>query len=64
MDLFEHNIPLFYSGLYIESTINIETLNVLLHKYKKDIFQNSNVKSGGWYSINKNSFDIQISEIF
>lgn len=59
------DIPLFYSGLYIESDIiSINDLIKLLIKYEKNITFKCNVKSGGWFAINKSSFNIQIEETF
>jgi adenine-specific DNA-methyltransferase len=56
--LITENVPLFYSGLCIESLQEIETTKKLLVIYEKQIINNCNVKSGGWYTINKSSFEI------
>lgn len=59
------DIPLFYSGLHIQSDIiKINDLVKLLIKYEKEITFKCNVKSGGWLCLNKSSFDIQIIETF
>ena len=63
--IFERDVQLFYSGLYIQ--IKPEFSHIITHSnIRKVILENSsaiegrcNVKSGGWYNITKKSFDIE-----
>ena len=61
--IIETNIPLFYSGLYIElkenSPFTLETIKNYLILNENEILNKSNVKSNGWYSLNKESFNIK-----
>ena len=56
--------PLFYSGLWIDiketykDTISIEDIQNTLIEVEKNILPKSNVKSQGWYSLCKTSFDV------
>lgn len=62
--LIQKNVSLFYSGLWIElkenSNLTYEKLIEILQKNEQKILEKSNVKSQGWFSINKSSFDIEI----
>lgn len=53
--LITSTVPLFYSGLQFQ-TNDIESLKKLLIKNEAKILEHSNMKSGGWYSINGDSF--------
>jgi adenine-specific DNA-methyltransferase len=62
--LFLGNYDLFYSGLTIEikSECNFtmkKVINILKDK-ESIILKNCNIKSGGWYSLSKSCFDINI----
>lgn len=68
-NLIEKIIPLFYSGLFIEikeeykNTISIQQIKKVLLDFELDILNKCNCKSGGYYTINKESFNIYIDPI-
>lgn len=61
-NIIEKDIPLFYSGLYIEikCEMSIDVIKQLLVKYNDKILDRCNVKSGGYNVITKDSFNISL----
>lgn len=59
------DVPLFYSGLWIDikasykDKINTQDIQNTLMKVEESILQKSNVKSQGWFSLSKSSFDVE-----
>lgn len=58
---------LFYSGLWIDikdvykNKLSVDDVCETLLAVEKDILRKSNVKSHGWYSLSKSSFDVECS---
>lgn len=65
--VFKVNIQLFYSGLHIEvkpeftGIVTNEDIKRIIVENSSTIEERCNVKSGGWYIINKKSFDIPVN---
>lgn len=63
-----NNADLFYSGLKLKinkkykNVINRDMLVNILNKYSSTILSQCSVKSGGWFVLNKSSFDIELSD--
>lgn len=63
LNCIENDAPLFYSGLLLEvknEYKNIINLKQILIKNQDKILQNANIKSGGWFSLTKQCFNINI----
>jgi hypothetical protein len=62
--LIDTKSPLFYSGLWLEikdpDKLTKENLIKILKENESIILDNSNVKSNGWYFLNKTSFNIEV----
>lgn len=57
---FVRDVPLFYSGLWIEpqTHISISTMKQWLISHEKHILENSNHREGGWFALTHSSFDV------
>lgn len=55
--VFQHNVELYYSGMWIQSDrLRNNQIIALLKRYEDTILKKSSNKAGGWYGITNSSF--------